>query len=272
MKFNLSFIILILFAFTAQASTKTSDSNVIEFNGYKVEVFDRNSETREIAKVKITHKGKVVEEFEEYSINLSMAGYLTFMGEDGMKPYLVFNSWSGGAHCCAGITVYELAPQFKKSFALEIGNNVVMSQAAPDKDYYFQVVDSEFQYWHTSYAESAHILIELQRSKGKFKIIPKNKIVDEVEILSIAKSIYDNTSYWETIELSKNEPYYPGKLTEEVVNLIYLNKPELALKFIDIAWNPKNPYKEQFKKDLKEKLKSHTYWLQLEEKGYKLPF
>lgn len=246
----------------------------IDFLDYKISI-DEATSTRE-ATAKIFQNGKLIETIEDYWIDsLSKVGYFKFIGESVAKPYLILQSYSGGANCCDHIAAYELKPQFKKVFELWSDGDSIKLLGLPN-ECFIEAIDFAYLRKHECYANSAMVPIRFTRAKGypppgkRLVIIEDKEKVDEGAALIRAKQIFDMEELWEPSPCW--DPHYPGLVVEEVVKLIYKNQGKLAKKFLDNAWNPKNPHKEQFKKDLKLIMDDSTAWQQLKKKGYKYPF
>jgi hypothetical protein len=259
-----------------------SDSNLIakppqifNFLNYTVKFYkqDRTKDIPLLDKVEIKQGSKIVDQLESYFLELISLGYLKFRDDQSSKPYIIIGGHSGGAHGARSLHIYALTPSFKKILSYENDGNLSIELELPRGQCIIKATDQSFLYWHASYAHSA--IIPLYFKLGLKGLEPceecRSEYIDRKSALKLAKSFYEDPDIWKTTDYGK-DPFYPGVIVQQVVTLIYNNRPELAQEFLEEAWNTKNPYKEQFKKDLKELLKKNSYWKYLEEKGYRLPW
>src|SRR5579859_1451100 len=71
-------------------------------------------------------------------------------------PEVLVSYFSGGAHCCSELLLFELEPQFTLLTKIGLGDadESVFKRDPQDKRYRLDTADETFAYWHTSFAES----------------------------------------------------------------------------------------------------------------------
>lgn len=244
-----------------------------QFLNYTVKLYkgDRTKDTPD--RIEILQGAKVVDFLENYSLEIVSLGYLKFMGDQSPKPYILIGGYSGGAHCCKSLNVYRLTPKLDKIFNYEGDGTLSIELTMPTGEYILRTTDQSFLYWHAGYAQSANIPLYFKVGLKGFEPCDecRTEYIHKESLLKVARNLHEDPDVWKIITLGE-EPFYPGEIVQEIVILLYNNRPDLAQEFLEIAWNSKNPYKEKFKKDLKTLLKNNSYWQRLEKKGYQLPW
>lgn len=267
---------LIAICMTSSISKLTAEPpQIFNFHNYNVKIYkqDRTKDTPLLDKVEIRRGSKIVDQFESYFLELIFLGYLKFENDQPSKAYIIIGGHSGGAHGTRSLHIYALTPSFNKILSYENDGNLSIELELPRGQCIIKATDQSFLYWHASYAHSA--IIPLYFKLGLKGLEPcekcRSEYIDKKTVLELAKIFHEDFDLWETAGYG-DDLFYPGVIVQQVVTLLYNNHSELAQEFLDQAWNTKNPYKEKFKKDLKELLKKNSYWKNLEEKGYRLPW
>lgn len=238
-------------------------------DGMNIETTDR---------LTVTKGTKAVKELEKRTLTLDSLGYRQFQGDTEPRAYLVVGSHSGGAHCCSGITTFQLTPTFKEVFAFEGDGNVNTKSFAPEAKTYIEITDPAFLYWHGPYATSAFVTIPLEKGPQGLQVCQDcpRQHMDERAIRGLAEKISEDKQLWQNAaRMSKTDwpdGFYPGEVVQVVADLTYANKAALAEEFLDRAWPKDSPLKDKFKKDFRELMVKNPYWIPLGKKGYKLPF
>jgi hypothetical protein len=67
------------------------------------------------------------------------------------KPNAIVSDWSGGAHCCFTLRIFELGKQFKEIAKIEAGHSDGAKFVDLDHDgfYEFEGNDWAFAYWES---------------------------------------------------------------------------------------------------------------------------
>jgi len=69
-------------------------------------------------------------------------------------PYLTFQLWTGGAHCCSSYTFYSTKPTLKKIGEIDAGHTDKIKINEHNGEYSVQLYDWNFAYWKYSFADS----------------------------------------------------------------------------------------------------------------------
>jgi hypothetical protein len=186
------------------------------------------------------------------------------------QPEMLVSYFSGGAHCCMTMEIFDLKPQLKLLLSLDAGNSDY-SHFELDKAtgvYDFVSREQVFAYWHTSYAESPMPLVILKpvldaRGNLNYRLdwtkMQKPAPADSVwnDDLKQAQSAF--------AEDAAEGDYSAGSgLWTPMLELIYSGQSEFAWKLVDAAWPKRKSGKDAFEADLCGQLTRSPFWQDLQ--------
>jgi hypothetical protein len=174
-------------------------------------------------------------------------------------PNVLVSYFSGGAHCCFELLLFEFEPQFKLLANIGLGDadGSVFKRDThhpEDKRYRLDTADETFAYWHTSFAESPLIPVLLEPMDDGKGGVRFQLAVDKM------RKPAPTEEQWRRTDLRKAraafapeaafEKYYAGSdLWRVMLNRVYAGQDAWAWKTVDAAWPEKKPGKEPFLKD-----------------------
>ncbi len=173
-------------------------------------------------------------------------------------PNLIVSEWTGGAHCCFLLHIFELGEEFRKIATIDGGNYYPQLEDL-DKDGIFEIklYDDFLAYIFSSFAWSAIGEVVLKYSYGSYQIAPEF-MTQAPPTLSSYNSRLGN---WreEFGHLTGNDPA-PQSFIQEITNLAFSGNEEIAFELIDYAWPQDTPGKELFVQEYKKALGWSKYY------------
>jgi len=173
------------------------------------------------------------------------------------QPNLVISDWTGGAHCCFRLHVFQIGNVFRHIQTFDAKHSDLADFVNLDSDpaLEFRMNDWTFAYWRTSFAASPAPEIIMKYRGGKYEMaykIMRKPALKREELTRIADKIRALPE-WST------EPP-PVELWEEMLKLIYSGNMAQAWELDDLAW-PKNVQnKDAFLSSFKCKLQESPFW------------
>lgn len=178
-------------------------------------------------------------------------------------PDMIVPAYSGGAHCCLSVYLFQLQPKFHLVARLDTEDTWPAYFARSDHNgrYYFHAYDWTLAYWPSSFAGSPTAPIVLKFVKhgtsGSFHLAldkmrkPPPSPHQWHANLKTARSAFAQGA--EGLNLQPALWYY-------VMQLIYSGHSNLAWKFLDEAWPANVPGKAEWTGDFCSLLKTSPYW------------
>lgn len=255
----------------------------VTVDGYVFKTYQELTTDDESACLEVTHAGKAVfrkiEEGGEFSLGqkaqpeygvpaISPGTDLTGRGH----PNMIASYYSGGAHCCTSILLFELEPKLRLISTLETGDSDVahFERNMQEGTYYFIAWDEPFAYWHACYLCSPMpkvILKPLSDTKGNlvFQLDLKKMLIHapteqewQRDFLPKAREAFAPGAPF--------EKYYVGsQLWKPMLNLIYGGQADWAWKLVDAVWPADMSGKNEFLGEFCGQLTQSEYWPDLEQ-------
>ena len=197
---------------------------------------------------------------------------LTSRGNSNM----IVTSYSGGAHCCTTLYLFELNPQFRLLTTVYLGDRDLAHFAKDPVDgkFYLHSADNTFAYWHTSFAESPAPSVVLRwvednPGHGSFRLAldkmqghePSAKEWKKNFVEPAHQAFEPGEAYADP--LSGTYSVGPG-LWSSMLDLIYSERSLLAWKLIDEVWPTSKSGKDKFLSDFCSQLSKSPYWPELQ--------
>lgn len=224
-------------------------------------------------RIEFYYKGKKVLDIKDAIFTIESYGYNGKLYTPKPKgEYLIIHSYSGGAHCCSKVRIFQTDGAFKELVSLDIpGVDAFWEDVNNDGVMELITSDYTFDYWHTYHAASAMPRVILRfdgtalKAAGDLMKTPSPSVEN---LMNAAHKIQSDQGLWE-----QNKPgsahNFPGIITSNVLDLLYGGHPELALRFIEEAWSPQNPQKDTFIHELNKQLDKSPFWRELKTQGFK---
>ena len=237
------------------------------FGEYTVRVYRNNAENESTLQIfkgkKLVHRDENVRfqlghwpEAEKYNHLIPIGKDITGRG----IPNLVVASYSGGAHCCIGYSVFEIGEVFREMDFI-VGMHDFSShfeKRKGEKGLLFISSDFPFAYWKTSFAQSPAQGVILRFCKGKYRLaddLMRKPAPSREELLQMAAKI-------RKVNVESIDDL-PPQLWGDMLDLIYSGNAASAWKLFDLAWPKGITGKKKFLREFKEQLASRQYWDQV---------
>jgi hypothetical protein len=181
------------------------------------------------------------------------------------KPNAIVSDWSGGAHCCFTLHVFELGKKFKEIGKIEArdgdGDNFV--DMHHDGSYEFIGHDWDFGYWKASFAASPAPQIILKYRGGKFRIaleLMKTPAPTAQQLGDLIISVQSDDKWSSSVAQDcSQECGIPPALWTKMLDLIYGGNADSAWKLFNESWPKQLEGKEQFAKEFCKQLQASRY-------------
>ncbi len=195
---------------------------------------------------------------------------------DGI-PDLVITEWSGGAHCCMTVRIFQIGEEFKLLATIkpEDGDSGVFEDMDGDSSLEFKTVDFAFAYFPQSFAGSSAPKIVLRYSgQGGYRFAmdlmrvppPTNdELTQCAEMARNQKTWITTYPAFDELRL-KGKPLqvpkanHPQQLWQLIVDLIYTGNEEYAWKFFNSAWPENVPGKDYYVQEFNKRLHGSQHW------------
>lgn len=178
------------------------------------------------------------------------------------KPDLVIGEFTGGAHCCLKIHVFEIGAGFREIAHLDLGHSVEAQFADVDGDGRMEIVaeDWSFADWHASFADSPAPQVILRFRDGAFRLVPElmRKPPPPAAELEARAQQVRNSRAWE----NPQDP--PSDLWREMLDLIFSGNALEAWKFFEAAWPPGRGGKAEFLQEFRAQLAKSPHWTEVQ--------
>ena len=178
-------------------------------------------------------------------------------------PNLLIVEWTGGAHCCIILYLFELGEEPTLLNTLFLGHNDTFYFADITEKPGLELVayDTSWAYWRTYFAASPapKIILRFDGSEWAFCYEGMAKPQpDGLELLAILETVQSRIEEMnDTYDV--HEPFW-----DELLDLIYSGHAPLAWKILDLAWPDTVPGKQEFVLDFVHMLLNNPYLEELE--------
>ena len=182
-------------------------------------------------------------------------------------PDVAIQYYTGGAHCCYKMYVYELGADEVTALPVISGDDsdIIAVRKKTTGGLAIQTGDSNFAYWLTSFAGSPIPTVILSYKNGEFRpdISLMKKPAPTLVALKakVAKAKKNITLKAYTGE--ENEDFLYA-FWDEMIDLMYSGNEKSAWQYFDLVWDSRKPGKEKFKEDFINKLNNSPYWQQMQ--------
>ena len=252
--------------------------NTVTVDGYVFKTYQEHDTSAESACLEDARDGQVVfrKVEDEGSFNLGQNDEAE-LGVPGIKPgtdvtgrghpNMIVSYYSGGAHCCTSILLFELEPQLKLLSTLEVNDSSIshFERDTQNGGYYFVGSDETFAYWHTDFADSpiqkvilrpvsnemSNLTFQLDQQQMHRRAPTRQewqeKYLPQARAAFAPDAAFDN--------------YYAGSaLWAQMLDWIYSGQADWAWKLVNMTWPAEKPGKDAFLKDFCGQLSQSAYW------------
>ena len=185
-------------------------------------------------------------------------------------PDVAVGFYTGGAHCCFNLHIFELGnDEVRKLPTIEGNDSDVIAIGKNQKgSLILQTGDSNFAYWLTSFAGSPIPTVILTYQNGEFRPDAKlmNKPVPSLTVLK-RKAAKAKKEMGLTPYTGADNDGFLDAFWGEMLDMMYSGNETAAWQYFDLVWDSRKPGKEKFKQDFLQKLNESEYWQWLQKGG-----
>jgi hypothetical protein len=264
-------LVLLLLSGCGEHNRKqTSWKNEVRFQDYKVkisELDDGGSSRVEILKGKTPVYEMSGHRFyigiccdgDETKTNATPIG-MDITG--GGQPNLIISEYTGGAHCCSLVHIFEIGTKFRHIQTLDLADSCAdFKNLDSDPALELPMHDWAFAYWNACFAASPAPEVIFKYSGGQYQVasnlmrkLPRR----QAELIETAAKIKLLPEWKDPAQK------FPPALWREMLNLIYTGNMAQAWKLFDFAWPEGMAGKQEFLEEFKAQLKKSLYWEQIQ--------
>lgn len=170
---------------------------------------------------------------------------------------LVISNWTGGAHCCHFLNVFELGKKFKKLVTVEaLSSSIRLVDLDHDGYPEIEFWDGAIDYQFACFAGSPGGRVVLKFQKDHYEVathLMKKPIPTAKKIKRLKQNL---------IRSFRNEesPDLPYPFLKALMDLSYSGHFKLALRLADETWPSKKTGLEKFKSEFSQALRDSLYW------------
>ena len=172
-------------------------------------------------------------------------------------PNLVISNWTGGAHCCHFLHIFELGKNLKKLVTVE-ANSSSIRLIDLDNDGFPEVefLDGSIDYLFASFAKSPGGRVVLKFKNNQYKVafdLMRKPTLNQKQFEKIKIKI---------ISAFKKEksPELPYDFLSSMMDLSYSGQFDLAMKIASETWPSDKPGFLVFKNKFTQALQDSLYW------------
>ncbi len=186
------------------------------------------------------------------------------------KPQFALVGWSGGARCCYTLHLIELGSKPRQLATIPGGDGLPrFQQRDAEADLEIVLEDAAYVFWRAAYSQSAmpRVVLKFDPAAGQYRLAPQlmrraapnpARLEAEARQLRLAETWTSGESSF----LGGPPRGVPPRLFRTTLDLIYGGQYDMALRFLDAAWNDAHPEsKAEFRRDLLEcRLRASEWW------------
>lgn len=187
------------------------------------------------------------------------------------KPDAIVSEWSGGAHCCFTLHVFEIGDKFREIAKIQAdhGDGSNFEDLNHDGSYEFVGYDWAFAYWRTAFMQSPAPRVVLKYREGRFRLALDLMRTADPTPKKFADTIERVRSDGEWFTHSATDCgqgcRVPVALWKNMLDLIYGGHSDLAWKLLDESWPKTLEGEATFANDFCSQLRKSRYWRDLKE-------
>jgi hypothetical protein len=173
---------------------------------------------------------------------------------DGV-PDVIVQAFTGGAHCCSQALVLSLGDTLTDLGLIEGGDgDIEFEDVDGDSLPEVRVGDWRFAYWREyAFVETIAPTVILKFRDGAFRPACDLMREDPPDERTLRQRARELSRGWVA-----GDP--PPDLYGYAVDLVYAGNADLAWRFLDLAWPERVPGKDDFVRDLRERLAGSPCW------------
>jgi len=273
-KVNLLAFLLLIFHLMGTQFSFAKESNDAKFCSIDLEKRSEYTFKEYIVKISYAHermcqhleivnRGKVVFHEEgvdtHFSLGSDWNGYHqpAMMNMTGHGTQLVISKWTGGAHCCMSLLIFELADEFRKIAEIEGGNfDPEIVDLNHDGIPEIRITDDFLAYRFSSFASSAQGAVILKYVNGGYVLAEELMKQAAPQQSLIEKQIPG----WRKALLKGGLEWPPESFIQALTDLIFTGNVDQAGEFVNRIWPRDLAGKDEFLKSYTAALSGSRYY------------
>jgi hypothetical protein len=179
------------------------------------------------------------------------------MSLTGQGTQLVISKWTGGAHCCNSLLIFDVKGKFKKIADIYGGNyGIEIVDLNHDGIPVIRLTDDFLAYRFSSFASSAQATVVLKFNKGQYTVAP-----ELMKRPAYLKSFAPVIPRWrKLLREHANPDWPPPPFIQAMTDLLFTGNEGLAYRLVDNVWPVNIPGKADFLKSYHEALANSQYY------------
>lgn len=175
---------------------------------------------------------------------------------------LILSKWTGGAHCCFSLQIFDLENGPKKIADVEGGSSApVLKDLDGDGFPEIEVMDDFLAYRFSSFATTAIGRVVLKYKNDQFVVAPEFMRKPAAPLM---RELSKKIGLWKTIFKKADGTEIPQSFMQAITDLTFTGNRETALDLIKSVWPTDRPGRDAFIKDYKEALLESRFYSDFE--------
>ena len=182
------------------------------------------------------------------------------------KPDAIIGEWSGGAHCCFTLYVFQIGDKFKEIGQIHADHSDRANFADLNRDGHYEFVGSDwaFAYWGTSFMDSPAPKVILTYGNRRFSLaydLMRKPGPTSQEFTKLVKDVGSDKNWNPGAGSDCLEGCgAPLSLWKNMLELMYTGHPDLGWQLLDRSWPSQQKGKPVFIRQFCKQLRSSHYW------------
>lgn len=214
-------------------------------------------------RLEIFRQGQIVYREEgidsHYSLGSDWDGHHKhfLMSLTGHGAQLVVSKWTGGAHCCNSLLIFDVRGEFRKIDEIYGGNyDLEIVDLDHDGIPEIRLLDDFLAYLFSSFAYSAKADVVLRYVNNHYLVAP-----ELMKKPARLKALNAKIPRWRKLLRKHSDPEWPpSPFIQAMTDLIFTGNEILAFKLVDQVWPPDVPGKADFLKSYRTALVDSKYY------------
>ncbi len=174
----------------------------------------------------------------------------------------VFSKWTGGAHCCFSLYIFELSNEFKEIANIDGGNFLPsFEDINHDEIPEIKIWDDFLAYQFSCFADSAIGYVVLKYTGDGYKVAGEYMHRPAPDLNLLVSKI---ESWQKLLQKRKDLENMPRSFMQTITNLVFTGNKETALELVERTWPSDFPEKEEFLKLYDDALNESKFYQEFE--------
>jgi hypothetical protein len=178
------------------------------------------------------------------------------------RANLVITEWSGGAHCCYDVLVFELGRRFRLLATIDGRHSIPrFEDLDQDSDYEVVVRDWTYAYWPGCFASSPAPRVILRWDGKRYAVASDLMHFPRPSLEQLETEAKEIRALWGE---EYNRSAIPVALWAYSLELMYAGYEDLGWQFIELAWTDRYAFDSKLVQELRSLMAKSPYWKELQ--------